>query len=235
MTEGIFLATAMPDPEWWEVLWPRPSEVLAGLGIEPGMEVVDLCCGDGLFTASLSGMARRVVAIDLDPKILELARARTAAAATNCDFIVGDAYDLARLVPGPVDLVLIANTFHGVPDKARLARECGHRRVALLDPVRLHDGRGRDERERARLLQQAAANLVAEDAGHRGGADGSQRANDIGDVDRDRCSSRCSMSVTSRRSRPLIGRAFRALKAIDLQIRPVIERGSTLTSFCAIC
>ena len=122
MTEGIFLATAMPDPEWWEALWPRPSEVLVGLGIEPGMEVVDLCCGDGLFTASLSGMARRVVAIDLDPKMLELARTRTAAAATtNCDFIVGDAYDLARLVPGPVDLVLIANTFHGVPDKARLA------------------------------------------------------------------------------------------------------------------
>lgn len=122
MIAGIFPATAMPDPNWWEALWPRPRQVLTELGIEPGMEVVDLCCGDGLFTAPLCCMARRVVAIDLDPMMVDQASARTAAAgATNCEFIVGDAYDLARLVPGPVDLVLTANTFHGVPDKARLA------------------------------------------------------------------------------------------------------------------
>jgi 2-polyprenyl-3-methyl-5-hydroxy-6-metoxy-1,4-benzoquinol methylase len=80
MTEGIFPATAMPDPEWWEALWPRPRDVLAALGIEPGMEVVDLGCGDGLFTAPLSEITRRVVAIDLDPAMVDLARARTSAA-----------------------------------------------------------------------------------------------------------------------------------------------------------
>jgi ubiquinone/menaquinone biosynthesis C-methylase UbiE len=123
MTTGIFPATAMPDADWWEALWPRPREVLAALDIEPGMEVVDLCCGDGLFTASLCAMVHRVVAIDLDPDLLGLARARIeAAGAVNCDFIAGDAYDLARFVKGPVDLVLIANTFHGVPDKVRLGR-----------------------------------------------------------------------------------------------------------------
>jgi SAM-dependent methyltransferase len=39
----------------------------------------------------------------------------------NCSFIAGDAYDLARLWPQPVDLVFMANAFHGVPDPARLA------------------------------------------------------------------------------------------------------------------
>ena len=131
MNAGLFPATAMPDPDWWQALWPRPREVLAKLGIQPGTDAVDLCCGDGLFTLPLAGMTRRVVAIDLDPEMLELARARAAAAGVkNCVFIAGDAYDLARLIPAPVDLVLIANTFHGVPDQARLA----HAVAAVLRP-----------------------------------------------------------------------------------------------------
>jgi ubiquinone/menaquinone biosynthesis C-methylase UbiE len=56
--------------------------------------------------------------------MVEHARRRaTAESVTNCAFIVGDAYDLAKLVPhGSKDFVLIANTFHGVPDKPRLVR-----------------------------------------------------------------------------------------------------------------
>jgi ubiquinone/menaquinone biosynthesis C-methylase UbiE len=87
------------------------------------MSVVDLCCGDGLFTTSLVSMARRVVGIDLDPEMVRIAQARIAATgAMNCTFIVGDAYDIATLAPEPADFVLMANTFHGVPDKPRLAR-----------------------------------------------------------------------------------------------------------------
>jgi len=123
MHEGVFPATAMPDPDWWQVLWPDPGEVLAKFCIQPGTDAVDLCCGDGLFTVPLAGMTRRVAAIDLDQDMLDLARVRaTAAGVKNCVFIAGDAYDLARLVPASVDLVLIANTFHGVPDQLRLAR-----------------------------------------------------------------------------------------------------------------
>lgn len=113
----------MPDPDWWQTLWPRPDKILARLGIAPGMEdAVDLCCGDGLFTVPLASMAGNVVAIDLDPEMLDKARVRAAAAgAANCAFVVGDAYDLPGFVSAQVDLVLMANTFHGVPDKARLA------------------------------------------------------------------------------------------------------------------
>lgn len=113
----------MPDADWWQALWPEPARVLRDLGVQPSMEVVDLCCGDGLFTAPLARMTRHVVAIDLDPAMLDVARARVAAAeASNCDFIEGDAYAVVDLVHRPVDFVLIANTFHGVPDKTRLAR-----------------------------------------------------------------------------------------------------------------
>ena len=130
MIEGFFPATAMPDPDWWEALWPRPGEVLAELCLQPHMEVVDLCCGDGLFTAPLARMVQHVVAIDLDRRMLDLAQAKVAAAgAENCEFIECDAYDVAALV-SRVDFVLMANTFHGVPEKERLARAV----AAILRP-----------------------------------------------------------------------------------------------------
>jgi SAM-dependent methyltransferase len=120
---GFFPATAMPDPDWWQALWPEPQQVLAAIGIRAHMEVVDLCCGDGLFTAPLALMCQHVVGIDLDPGMLAVAREKlTAAAVTNCELIEGDAYAVAKLIGRPVDYVLIANTFHGVPDKLRLAR-----------------------------------------------------------------------------------------------------------------
>ena len=120
--EGLFPATSMPDPDWWHALWPRPDEVLERLGIGKEAEVVDLCCGDGLFTIALARMIRHVAAIDLDPVMLALTRDRARPEGlTNCTFTVGDAYGLEELVPRRMDWVLIANTFHGVPDKARLA------------------------------------------------------------------------------------------------------------------
>lgn len=123
MTSDVFPATGMPDPDWWQRLWPDPQGVLVALGVRPGMDVVDLCCGDGLFSVPLARLGRRVVVIDLDPEILDKARRRLAAAgATRCEIVLGDAYDVAALVQAPVDFVLMANTFHGVPDKPRLAR-----------------------------------------------------------------------------------------------------------------
>jgi SAM-dependent methyltransferase len=88
------------------------------------MTVVDLCCGDGYFTVPLAKIVGgRVFALDIDPRMLEQARAEVARhGASVAAWICGDARDLAELVPKSVDYVLIANTFHGVPDKLGLAR-----------------------------------------------------------------------------------------------------------------
>jgi ubiquinone/menaquinone biosynthesis C-methylase UbiE len=89
---------------------------------------VDVAISNG---APLARMVRHVIAIDIDLEMLDAARAKVAAAGVaNCEFVAGDAYAIADLIRRPVDFVLMANTFHGVPDKPQLARAV----AAILKP-----------------------------------------------------------------------------------------------------
>lgn len=120
---GFFQGTGMPDPGWWEALWPEPAKVLAGLGLHADMAVIDLCSGDGWFTLQIARIARQVTAIDIDGGLLETARIRLEESGfAHCRFITADAYDIAARVSDPVDFVFLANAFHGVPDRPRLSR-----------------------------------------------------------------------------------------------------------------
>jgi len=122
LPEGFFQGTEMPTAGWWEALWPDPAGVLAKVGLKPGMNVIDLCSGDGWFTLQIAKVAHHVVSIDIDPNMLEVARQRlTEGGITNCDFVAGDAYKISKLWPAHADFVFMANAFHGVPDKPRLA------------------------------------------------------------------------------------------------------------------
>ena|SRR5690242_2619765 len=119
---GFFEGTEMPTAGWWEALWPDPSAVLRLVGLKPGTDVIDLCAGDGWFTLQIAKIANRVVAVDIDPTLLEVARHRlTEGSVTSCEFIAGDAYQLVKLTSRPADFVFMANAFHGVPDRPRLA------------------------------------------------------------------------------------------------------------------
>lgn len=114
----------MPDRDWWATLWPDPEAALRALGVRPDMTVVDLCCGDGYFTMPLAKIAgSRVYALDIDLQMLDRARAEAGPQnASAVEWLCADARDVAALIPERVDYVLIANTFHGVPDQTGLAR-----------------------------------------------------------------------------------------------------------------
>jgi 2-polyprenyl-3-methyl-5-hydroxy-6-metoxy-1,4-benzoquinol methylase len=119
---GFFEGTEMLTAGWWEALWPDPADLLAKVGLRPGMDVIDLCSGDGWFTLQIAKIARHVTAIDIDPVLLEVARHRlNESFIQNCDFIPGDAYEVDSLAK-PADFVFMANVFHGVPDRSRLAQ-----------------------------------------------------------------------------------------------------------------
>src|SRR5260221_5668383 len=105
---GFFQGTEMPGAGWWEALWSNPAGVLAAVGIKPGMDVVDLCSGDGWFTLQIAKIARHVVAIDIDPNLLDVARHRLKeGGVTNCAFAAGNAYALVALAPRLADFVFM--------------------------------------------------------------------------------------------------------------------------------
>ena len=115
----------MPNRDWWQALWPDPKNVLETVGVEAGMRAVDLCCGDGYFTAPLGQLvgSGEVLAIELSGEMIEAARREVERVGVkNVTFIQEDAMRTAELISEPVDLVLIANTFHGAPDHTGLAR-----------------------------------------------------------------------------------------------------------------
>jgi ubiquinone/menaquinone biosynthesis C-methylase UbiE len=80
----------------------RSGKCSCCLGIKPGMEVIDLCSGDGWFTLQIAKIAQHVTAIDIDPSLLDVARHRPAESRiTNCDFVVGDALRVCDLCAAP--------------------------------------------------------------------------------------------------------------------------------------
>ena len=113
----------MPTAGWWEPLWPDPAGVLEKVGLCPGMTAIDLCSGDGWFTLHIAKIASHVFSVDIDRKLLDIAKVRLVESGlANCEFIAGDAYEVAKLVPQQADFVFLANVFHGVPERTRLAR-----------------------------------------------------------------------------------------------------------------
>lgn len=121
--DRLFPATIMPDKDWWHALWPNPEAVLHTVGMDSGMEVVDLCCGDGHFTRPMCQVVYpgKTRALDLDAKLL----AEAGQVCQDCPNFIpvrADALELCRYISEPVDFIFIANTFHGVPDKTALSK-----------------------------------------------------------------------------------------------------------------
>ncbi|MEO8288107.1 MAG: class I SAM-dependent methyltransferase [Chloroflexota bacterium] len=67
------------------------------LDIRPGESVLDIACGNGLFSRRLAELGAHVVASDFSPRLIELARERTTQQA-NIEYHVADATNEAELL-----------------------------------------------------------------------------------------------------------------------------------------
>jgi len=121
-----FQNTSQPDWDWWGKLWPTPSETLRQFGLSTGETLVEIGSGNGYFSLPAARIVdpATVYALDVDAPLLdELDSLATQQQIDNIVPVHGDARSLSKYISEPVDVGLIANTFHGVEDHAGLLEE----------------------------------------------------------------------------------------------------------------
>ncbi len=81
----------------WQTTLIAPT-VERMLEIRPGERVLDIACGNGIFSRRLADLGADVVASDFSPRMIELARLRTTEHADRMEYHVADATDEAQLL-----------------------------------------------------------------------------------------------------------------------------------------
>jgi ubiquinone/menaquinone biosynthesis C-methylase UbiE len=93
----------------------RPDKTLPRLGLEPGMTVCDMGCGNGYWTLLMArevGAEGRVLAVDIQPEMLTKLRRRAARAGMeNVEPVLGKISD-PNLPAGELDLVMMVDVYH---------------------------------------------------------------------------------------------------------------------------
>ena len=89
--------------------------LLKALQVKEGQTVADIGCGNGFYTlqlAKLVGPSGRVLAVDIQPEMLELLKERAAKAGiTNIEPTLSTQAD-PKLPTGEVDLILLVDVYH---------------------------------------------------------------------------------------------------------------------------
>lgn len=103
----------------------RTQLLLEHLGIEPGQVIGDLGCGNGYLSlpmAQLTGRKGRVLAADLQPKMLELLAERAAAQGIeNIETLASTGAD-PGFPPASCDLILMVDVYHELDDPESVLR-----------------------------------------------------------------------------------------------------------------
>ena len=109
-------ASANPNKALWatgdftriaERMRDSGEKLVASLGIVPGMDVLDLGCGDGTTALPEAELGANVLGVDITPALVAAGAARAKAAALdNIRFQEGDASDLSFLADESFDLVV---------------------------------------------------------------------------------------------------------------------------------
>jgi precorrin-6B methylase 2 len=103
----------------------RPSLAIKELRLEPGMVVADFGAGSGYYTERIAravGPTGKVLAVDLQPEMLEMVGRRAKKAGlTNIELVRSTPED-PRLPTGAVDLILMVDVYHELGSPQRVLR-----------------------------------------------------------------------------------------------------------------
>lgn len=115
-------AKSFDDPARDE--WQMPARVIDALGLQPGQSVADIGAGTGYFSMRMAKAvpALTVYAVDIERSMVAYLRKRADAEHVKNLVAVQAASDRPNL-PQPVDLVLIVDTYHHLPNRVSYFRE----------------------------------------------------------------------------------------------------------------
>ena len=115
-------AKSFDDPARDE--WQMPGRIIDALGLTAGQVVADIGSGTGYFTVRLAKAAARpkVYAVDIEPAMLEYVRQRAAREGLT-QVVAVQASATTPNLPEPVDVVLVVDTYHHIPNRPAYFRE----------------------------------------------------------------------------------------------------------------
>lgn len=126
-------------PRWWDPngdsralhdLNPIRLEYVKQRASLRGARVLDLGCGGGLLSEAMAGEGADVVAIDLAPDVLQVARLHALESGARVDYREIGAEALAAAEPGSFDVITCMEMLEHVPDPAAILAAC----ATLLKP-----------------------------------------------------------------------------------------------------
>lgn len=95
-----------------------------------GARVLDVGCGGGLLSEALAAEGADVVALDLAPELIEVAKLHLLESGRKVDYRLQSVESLAEELPGAFDAITCMEMLEHVPDPASVLRAC----AALLKP-----------------------------------------------------------------------------------------------------
>lgn len=120
---------------WWDPNGPsRPLHDLNPVRLDyvqkrldlRSARVLDLGCGGGLLSEALARAGAAVVAIDLAPDLIEIARLHLLESKLEVDYRVQDVSQLAQVEPASFDAICCMEMLEHVPDPAAIIDACAH-------------------------------------------------------------------------------------------------------------
>jgi ubiquinone/menaquinone biosynthesis C-methylase UbiE len=119
--------------------WQMPSRVIEALALPPGASVADVGAGTGYFTVRLAKAipGGTVYAVDVEPSMLDHIRKRALGDGLK-NVVALQASGTSPNLTKPVDVVLVVDTYHHLPNRATYFRELQKSltaggRVAIID------------------------------------------------------------------------------------------------------
>jgi len=110
-------ARVLEDPK--RDAWQLPHAVIMALELKPGEVVADIGAGTGYFSRRIARHAGKVYAVDIDPKLLEIAKKDAPA---NMEVVLATPDD-PKLPAASVDTILFCDVLHHIENRPAYYRK----------------------------------------------------------------------------------------------------------------